>query len=115
MEQNQIIINEKKREQPESIPVPNSVEELEKEIEANYNPIDGLSLEDYRQIAKYFANWQREQMMQGALDGEIGFREGDSIGLNQSERLQLFVSHNDLERIGLKYDDEVKVLIFKKG
>ena len=91
-------------QEPESIPVPNSIDELEKEIEANYNPIDGLSFEDYRQIAKYFANWQRERIMQSALDGEL------VIG----DEAQLCVPL--LPRITRTMDngDKVKVLIVKK-
>lgn len=36
--------------------------ELEAEIKAKYFPYEGLSFSFYRKIAKYFADWQREQM-----------------------------------------------------
>lgn len=110
MEQNQIIINEGKREQTESIPVPNSVEELEKEIEANYNPLfDGLSFEDYRQIAKYFANWQREQMMRKALDAKV-----DTIKVEANADVVSYCVRYPVGQRKDNYESEVKVLVLKR-
>lgn len=83
--------------------------ELKKEIEANYNPIDGLSFEDYSRIAKYFANWQREQMMQWALDAKV-----DTIKVEANADVVSYCVRYPVGQRKDNYESEVKVLIIKK-
>lgn len=96
-------------QEPESIPVHNNIDELEKEIEVNFYPLfDGISFEDYRQIAKYFANWQREQMMQGALDAKV-----DTIKVEANADVVSYCVRYPVGQRNDNYESEVKVLVLK--
>jgi len=64
-------------------------EDLEEEIEGMYNAIFGTDIinrkemvyqETFRQIALYFVNWQKEQMMKDAVEGvaEELYNDGES-------------------------------------
>lgn len=84
--------------------------ELEKEIKAKYFPYEGLSFSFYRQIAKYFADWQREQMMRGALDAEMEeFPDGSFICKTKN------LIDDDMEARGISLFDyaSVKILLIK--
>lgn len=94
--------------QSESIPVPNSVDELEKEIKAKYFPYEGLSFEFYRRIAKYFANWQREQMMRKALDAKV-----DTIKVEANADVVSYCVRYPVGQRNDNYESEVKVLVLK--
>ena len=112
MEQNQIIINEEKRGKSESIPVPNSVDELEAEIEKYIKEKKMYDMGFVVQsVAKYFANWQREQITQGALDAEIeDFPDGSFICKTKN------LIDDDMEARGISLFDyaSVKILLIKK-
>ena len=84
--------------------------ELEAEIKAKYFPYEGLSFSFYRQIAKYFADWQREQMMRGALDAEMEeFPDGSFICKTKN------LVDDDMEARGISLFDyaSVKILLIK--
>ena len=46
---------------------------------------------DPLKIAKHFAEWQREQMMKGAIDTRIDKRLADMIGYTGSERVKVII------------------------
>lgn len=64
-----------------------------------------IELEDIRDLARHFAEWQREQMLKDAMEGEIGYwnQTGLSILLDKS-----------LEKLGYDEDIKVKIIIIKE-
>lgn len=82
--------------------------ELEAEIKAKYFPYEGLSFSFYRKIAKYFANWQREQMMQGALDAKV-----DTIKVEANADMVSYCVRYPVGQRNDNYESEVKVLVLK--
>ena len=56
-------------------------------------------------VARHFAEWQKEQMMKDAVEGEIGYwnQRGLSIRLDQS-----------FEKLGYGEDTKVKIIIVKE-
>lgn len=89
----------------EKLPVTQSVDELEKEIEKYIKEKKMYDMGFIVQsVAKYFADWQREQMMRKALDGKL------VIG----DEAQLCVPSLPTITRTMDNGDKVKVLIFKK-
>lgn len=82
-------------------------DDLEIEIDKyiKENGFDGIdTIEDVNYIARYFANWQKLQIMKGAINKHVHLEYGE-------EKIDLF--NKDLK--GLKFGDKVKILIIKEG
>lgn len=80
-------------------------EDLEVELKNYLNSdeyINTLGVSGYLLIARHFANWQKNKMMEDAVDGEVGYWNQRGLSVNM-----------DLPRT-LKEDDKVKLVIIKE-
>jgi len=88
--------------------------ELQKEIETVWNkcePVDeGMGLESanivneqFDEIARYFVNWTKEQMLKNSFLYKL-------IGVNCIENLDM----DELKRRGINWGDTLRVLILKE-
>lgn len=79
--------------------------DLEVELK-NYLNSDGyintLGISGYLLVARHFANWQKNKMMEDAVDGEVGYWNQRGLSVNM-----------DLPRT-LEEDDKVKLIIIKE-
>ena len=87
--------------------------DLEKEInsiEDKYHGFESLSRNDVIDIARHFANWQKEQMMKDAVDAEI-YRE---IENDDTREYSLHAISHKLDKSKYKFMEKVKVIIIKE-
>ncbi len=91
-------------------------EDFEKEVEKMWAQeskcrdtdytIAELTKQDYEDCAHHFANWQKQKMMKGAIDGKIYETQARS---KRKATTTGFVSHLDY-----KVGDKVKIIIAKE-
>lgn len=62
---------------------------------------------DPLKIAKHFAQWQREQMMNDAVECHIDYYDGPNLDFTQKQL------DDALEKIGAGVGDKVKLIIVK--
>lgn len=72
-----------------------------------------LTTYDFEVIAKYFANWQKEQMMKDAVDAIVG--EGNP-GAPQFGGSIPIIENGDMILLpkSFKYGDKIKIVIIKE-
>lgn len=98
----------------DSTPLEESGEDLKSElhnyIEQHKSELSGYF--DIRRVARHFANWQKQQMMKGTIDGYVtGNDERDIDVWIESERFRWIENKNVTE---LNIGDKVKLVIIKE-
>lgn len=86
---------------------------LEEEINRYLEPIHAadIQFEPFTQMtkcARHFAQWQKEQMMEGAISCNVFWHDGPLLDYTQEQQ------DNALERIGANVGDKVKIIIVKE-
>lgn len=67
-----------------------------------------------RKAARHFAQWQKQQMMKDAVDGEILAIEDCNYSMNSHTHLEMYVDEVKLIEKGFKDGDKVKLIIIKE-
>jgi hypothetical protein len=68
---------------------------------------------DYKETARHFANWQKQQMMKEAISGEV--KEGLAVGdLGWEDSGWIETDTFRIEKYALKANDKVKLIIVKE-
>lgn len=104
-EYHQFIIHEYFKEEPVS-------EDLEEEIKRFYDKVayDGFEYPSFRQIATYFAKWQKEHYRKWSLESvRKSFPDGTFILSTKN------LITDDLENRGLLPNDKVGIVLIKNG
>lgn len=89
-------------------------DELEEEIcrYINQGYKDQEAVEDLNDVARHFADWQKQQMTRLAISAEIVADldpHGADYGLQKLE-----IGHNELELLGIKNGTKVKIIVIKE-
>ena len=96
----------------QEVPISDDLNDEIRKYFLSYKGYPHVMDETEREIKKaiiYFANWQKQQMMKDAIDGDIDFYEhGPIICMNPSGILSV------VEKYHLQQDDKVKVIIIKE-
>lgn len=95
-------------------------EELEKEIQKYLESqgvgyggwIDGWKDEDLREIARHFAQWQKEQMMTEAVELEL--KDGENVGYPSDWNKVGMVALYFYTPPTFKFGDKVRVIVLPK-
>lgn len=64
-----------------------------------------LTVEEFKEVASHFVNWQKQQMIKDAMDAEV---------ISGSVCVKKETMNKTLERLHLKAGDKVKELIIKE-
>lgn len=99
-----------------SIPDEKPSEDLEAEIDRYFKDDKWFST-PLGDIARHFANWQKEQMMKGFCYETTVYRDEEGDGIDTPIESWLALENNEimnLPDIGLKDGDKVKVIIVKE-
>ena len=94
----------------DSTPLEESGEDLKSELH-NYIEQHKCELSGYfdiRRVARHFANWQKRQMMKDAVECNVGWCDGLLLDYTQQQQ------DKELDKIGAKIGDKVKLVIIKE-
>ena len=90
-------------------------EELEKEIEKtwleyecyneDYDKVAEMRWNEFENVARHFAEWQKEQMLKDAVEGGVYFQLGDIMR----------VQSDDFENPDIHLGDKVKLIVVKQN
>lgn len=92
-------------------------EEASEDLDVEINFLKELTLEEFRTIVYYFANWQKEQLMKGLCYETKVYRDEEGDGIDTPIESWLALENNEitnLPNIGLKEGEKVKIIIVKE-